>query len=87
MQLMFKSFEKILNNRLRKQNEKIEKFKTEKQMIQNLVAELKHSNLNMQQNLDDIEQYSRRLWLQIDVIFVKNNESVNSIFNDVKNYV
>ena len=84
---MFKSFEKILNNRLRKQNEKIEKFKTEKQMIQNLVAELKHSNLNMQQNLDDIEQYSRRLWLQIDVIFVKNNESVNSIFNDVKNYV
>lgn len=87
MQLMFKSFEKILNNRLRKQNEKIEKFKTEKQMIQNRVAELKHSNLNMQQNLDDIEQYSRRLWLQIDVIFVKNNESVNSIFNDVKNYV
>ena len=84
---MFKSFEKILNNRLRKQNEKIEKFKTEKQMIQNRVAELKHSNLNMQQNLDDIEQYSRRLWLQIDVIFVKNNESVNSIFNDVKNYV
>ena len=87
MQLMFKSFEKILNNRLRKQNEKIEKFKTEKQMIQNRVAELKHSNLNIQQNLDDIEQYSRRLWLQIDVIFVKNNESVNSIFNDVKNYV
>ena len=87
MQLMFKSFEKILNNRLRKQNEKIQKFKTEKQMIQNRVAELKHSNLNMQQNLDDIEQYSRRLWLQIDVIFVKNNESVNSIFNDVKNYV
>ena len=87
MQLMFKSFEKILNNRLRKQNEKIEKFKTEKQMIQNRVAELKHSHLNMQQNLDDIEQYSRRLWLQIDVIFVKNNESVNSIFNDVKNYV
>ena len=87
MQLMFKSFEKILNNRLRKQNEKIEKFKTEKQMIQNRVAELKHSNLNMQQNLDDIEQYSRRLWLQIDVIFVKNSESVNSIFNDVKNYV
>ena len=67
-----------------KQNEKIEKCKTEKQ---NHVAELKHSNLNMQQNLDDIEQYSRRLRLQVDVIFVKNNESVNSILNDVKNYV
>ena len=41
--IMFKSFEKILNKELRKQNEAIEKFVTEKQMLQNHLIELKHS--------------------------------------------
>ena len=81
---MFRNFEKILNEELRKQNEKIEKLEAEKQMLQNHVMELKRSNLNMQQNLDDVEQYGRRLCLRIDGVTVKNNESADLILEDVK---
>ena len=78
---MFRNFEKILNEELRKQNEKIENLEAEKQMLKNHVMELKRSNLNMQQNLEDVEQYGRR---RIDGVTVKNNESVDLILEDVK---
>ena len=81
---MFRNFEKILNGELRKQNEKIEKLEAEKQILQNHVMELRRSNLSMQQNLDDVEQYGRRLCLRIDGVTVKNNESADLILEDVK---
>lgn len=52
---MFKNFEKIFNEKLKKQNKKIEKFEAEKQVLQNHVMELKRSDLNLQQNIDDVE--------------------------------
>ena len=52
---MFKRFKKILNEELRKQNEKIEMREAEKQMLQNHVMDLKLSNLNLQHNLFDLE--------------------------------
>ena len=45
---MFKNFKKILNEELRKQNEKIETLEAEKHMLQNHVMELKYPDLNLQ---------------------------------------
>ena len=38
----------------------------------------------MQQNLDDVKQYGRRLCLRIEGVTVKNNESADLILEDVK---
>ena len=46
--------------------------------------ELEHSNLNMQQNLDDVEQCERRHCLRINGVTVRNNESASSTLDDVK---
>ena len=76
---MFKNFEKILKEELRKQNEKIKKLEAERQMLQNHAMDLRRLNLNMQQNLDDVAQYGGRLCLQIYEVTVKNNKSASSI--------
>ena len=81
---MFKNFEKIHNKELGKHNKKIQKLEAEKEKLQNHVMELKYSNLNLQQNLGHVEQYGRRLCLQIDGVTVRNNESANSILDNVK---
>lgn len=54
-------------------------------MLENHVNDLKRSDLNMQQNFDDVEQYGKNLRLPIDGITVKNNESVDLALDDVKN--
>lgn len=81
---MFKNFEKILKEELRKQNEKIKKLEAERQMLQNHAIELRRLNLNMQQNLDDVEQCERRLCLRINGVSLRNNESASSTLDDVK---
>ena len=46
--------------------------------------ELEHSNLNMQQNLDDVEQCERRHCLRTNGVTVRNNESASSTLDDIK---
>ena len=46
--------------------------------------ELEHSNLNMQQNLDDVEQCERRHCLRTNGVTVRNNESASATLGDIK---
>ena len=89
---MLKNFEIILkeeldkqNTKILRQNERIEKLESEKGMFQKQVMELKHANIKMQEQIDDNEQYGRRLCLRFDGVPVKEKETSDMVLEDMKN--
>ena len=80
---MTKVFNNVLND-LRKeitkqiQNEiksHCKHLKSENQMLKHQVSELRRSNISNQNNHGELEQYGRRLCLQIDGVPTKLSES------------
>ena len=48
-------------NKLKKQSKKIEKLESGKIMLQNQILEIKKRNLRNQQEIEELEQFRRRL--------------------------
>ena len=84
---MLKKFEDVLKDsqeEMKKQNLRVEKLESEKSLLQQHISELKQVNIEMQKNIDDNEQYGRRLCLRFDGLPVKENETSSMVLEDVK---
>ena len=80
----FESFEKIINDQMEKQNERISKLEIDKCLLQEQVMSLKHANLQMQNSKEELEQYGRRLCLRINGVPVKSDESSDDVLKYIK---
>ena len=84
---MLKIFEILLKGGqkvLKKQSRKIEKFESEKKMLQEYVMELIRANIEMRKIIDDNEQYGRRLWLRFDGVSIKEKENRTTVYRSKK---
>ena len=59
-------------------------LESENQMLKHQVSELKRLNISNQNNHEELEQYGRRLWLRIDGVPTKANESSDDVLDSVK---
>ena len=59
-------------------------LESENQMLKHQVSELKRLNISNQNNHEELEQYGRRLCLQIDGIPTKANESSDDLLDSMK---
>ena len=62
-----------------------EKLVSQNKILQQQVSELRKLNHDDQANTEELEQYGRRLYLRIDGIPLKNNETSEEILDSVKN--
>ena len=62
-----------------------EKLISQNKILQQQVSELRKLNHDDQANTEELEQYGRRLYLRIDGIPLKNNETSEDILDSVKN--
>ena len=63
-------------NELQTQSKRIEELESDKTMLQNKILEIKKQNLQNHQEIEELEQYGRRLCLRFEVIPAKKNETV-----------
>ena len=61
------------------------KLVSQNKILQQQVSELRKLNHDDQANTEELEQYGRRLYLRIDGIPLKNNETSEEILDSVKN--
>ena len=61
------------------------KLVSQNKILQQQVSELRKLNHDDQANTEELEQYGRRLYLRIDDIPLKNNETSEEILDSVKN--
>ena len=67
-----------------KVSEQHEKLVSQNKILQQQVSELRKLNHDDQANTEELEQYGRRLYLRIDSIPLKNNETSEDILDSVK---
>ena len=59
-------------------------MESENQMLKHQVSELKRLNISNLNDQEELEQYWRRLCLQIDGVLTKTSESSDDVLNSVK---
>ena len=77
----------ILKPIIEDKNKKIMKLSSMVSMPQNQVTELKQQNIVSSHQVDNVEQYGRRLCLRIDGLPKEGNETADKVFNKVVDIV
>ena len=84
---LFKKFRKHIElqftNELKKQSERLEELESDKTMLQNQILEIKKQNLLNQQEIEELEQYGRRLGLRFEGIPTKKNETSDKVLEKI----
>ena len=81
---LFDSLKKDLKEEMKKEmDEQITKISSENCIFQNQILELKHANVKLQNELDELEQYGRFSCIRIDGIPEVSNESSEDVFNNI----
>ena len=78
---LIKNFKVIFKEEIKK--EIGARVNSEKHVLQQQITSLKRVNLQIQNNLEELEQYSRRLSLRIDGISVKEKQKSQDVFEHV----
>ena len=71
----WKEVELQFTNELKKQSKRIEELESDKIMLQHQILEIKKQNLQNQQEIEELEQYDRRLCLRFHGIPTEKNET------------
>ena len=84
---LFKKFRKHIElqftNELKKQSERLEELESDKTMLQNQILEIKKQNLLNQQEIEELEQYGRRLCLRFEGIPTEKNETSDKVLEKI----
>ena len=85
-----KLFEKFKNEfkeefakELKKRDNKIEKLKSDKVMLQKHILEIKKQNLTNQSEIEELEQYGRRQCLRFEGVPTEQNETSDKVLSKV----
>ena len=70
-------------NELKKQSKRIGELESDKIMIQHQILEIKKQNLQNQQEIEELEQYDRRLCLKFEGILTEKNETSDKVLEKV----
>ena len=79
-----KEVKKEIKKQLDDQNDKIARLESDKAMLQEQVKYLMQQNQTNQENMEELEQYGRRLCLRIDGIPTEKNEKSEDVLEKVK---
>ena len=76
---LFEKFRKQIKlqftNELKRQSKRIAEQESDKIMLQNQILEIKKQNLQNQQEIEELEQYGRRLCLRFEGIPTEKNKT------------
>ena len=78
-----KQIELQFTNELKKQSKRIEELESDKIMLQHQILEIKKQNLQNQQEIEELEQYGRRLCLRFEGIPTEKNETSDKALNKI----
>ena len=70
-------------NELVKQSKKIEEQESDKIMLQHQILEIKKQNLQNQQEIEELEQYGRRLCVRFEGVPTEKNENSNKVLEEI----
>ena len=70
-------------NELVKQSKKVEELESDKIMLQHQILEIKKQNLQNQQEIEELEQYGRRLCLRCEGVPTGKNENSNKDLEEI----
>ena len=74
-----KQFELQFTNELKKQSKIREELESDKIMLESQILETKKENLQNQHEIEDLEQYGRRLCLSFQGIPTEKNETIDKV--------
>ena len=78
-----KQIELQFTNELKKQSKRIEELESDKIMLQHQILEIKKQNLQNQQEIEELEQYGRRLCLRFEGIPTEKNETSDKVLHKI----
>ena len=74
---------KIFLEQFSQQEERINILKLEKAMLQQQTISLKSAMCTSESNIEELEQYGRRMCVRIESVSVAENETSEDVFNNV----
>ena len=78
-----KQIELQFTNELKKQSKRIEELESDKIMLQHQILEIKKQNLQNQQEIEELEQYGRKLCLKFEGIPTEKNETSDKVLEKI----
>ena len=84
---LFEKFRKQIKlqftNELKRQSKRIAEQESDKIMLQNQILEIKKQNLQNQQEIEELEQYGRRLCLRFEGIPTEKNKTSDKVLKKI----